>query len=291
MRWQPLAEGALAVAAMLAVAGCASSKKPPAPSRAPAAATGAVKIGKPYVVFGKTYYPADDRNYDERGIASWYGPGFHALATANGEVYDQDDVTGAHKTLPMPSWAEVENLDNGRKLVVRINARGPFVDGRIIDLSRRSAQLLGVDRVGLAKVRVRRVFPAMTPGPVFAAAPAPAPISAPPVQTAAVIDPPVTTVALPGGAGAAPPAAPPPPSFVPSAPLGSRYVQVAALSEPGRIAWLKGFLSSYGPVVTQPGPSGLTRVRLGPFADEAAANTALANVRSAGYADARLVNP
>ncbi len=289
MRSTRRAENVLAVAGLLALAGCATATKPPQPARASTAATAPVKIGKPYVVFGTTYYPADDQRYDERGIASWYGPGFHALATANGEVYNQDDVTGAHKTLPMPSWVEVENLDNGRKLVVRINDRGPFVDGRIIDLSRRSAQLLGVDRVGLAKVRVRRVYPAAAPGPVFASAPAqapaPAPAIPPPVLPAAGIAPPVTTVALPAGI----PAASAPIPFAP--PAATRYVQVAALSEPGRIAWLKGFLASFGPVVTQPGPSGLTRIRLGPFTDAAAANTALANVRGAGYADARLVNP
>ncbi|MFM9828783.1 MAG: septal ring lytic transglycosylase RlpA family protein, partial [Sphingomonas sp.] len=111
----------------------------PAPRAAPA--PGAVKIGNPYQVLGKTYVPADDRSYDVRGIASWYGPGFHALNTANGERYDQDALSAAHKTLPMPSYVEVENLDNGRRLVVRVNDRGPFVDGRIIDLSRRSAQL------------------------------------------------------------------------------------------------------------------------------------------------------
>ncbi|WP_310474456.1 septal ring lytic transglycosylase RlpA family protein, partial [Sandarakinorhabdus sp.] len=110
-----------------------------------------VKIGKPYQVAGITYYPADDREYREEGVASWYGPGFHAGSTANGERYDQDDLTAAHRTLPMPSWVQIENLDNGRKLTVRINDRGPFARGRIIDLSRKAAQLLGVDRAGTAR--------------------------------------------------------------------------------------------------------------------------------------------
>jgi rare lipoprotein A len=183
----------------LLLAACAGSPKrvasvPPASQPDPSV-SGPVKIGKPYTVFGKTYVPADDRTYDETGIASWYGPGFNALSTANGERYNQDDITAAHKTLPMPSWVEVTNLDNGRQLTVRINDRGPFVDGRIIDLSRRSAQLLGVDRVGLARVRVRRVFPAVGSRPMLAAAE-----PAPP----AIRDEPVRTVALPG-------AAPPPP--------------------------------------------------------------------------------
>jgi rare lipoprotein A len=250
----------------LLVAACVG-KPPPKAAQAPAG----VKIGKPYQVFGKTYYPADDRSYDQRGIASWYGPGFHALNTANGERYDQDDLTAAHKTLPMPSYVEVENLDNGRKLVVRINDRGPFVEGRIIDLSRKSAQLLGVDRVGTARVRVRRVFPDQ---PVK-----PPPVIAPPVIAAApppvaVTDPVVTTVALP-----------------PAAPPAGRFIQVAALADPGRIAWLKGYLSAFGPVLTLPTGTGLTRVRLGPYADDASAQAALAKVRDAGYSEARLLSP
>src|SRR5690606_19825828 len=101
------------------------------------------------------YYPAEDYRYEEIGIASWYGPGFHGGTTANGEAYDMDALTAAHKTLPMPSMVEVTNLENGRRINVRINDRGPFVDGRIIDLSRRSASLLGIDRQGTARVRVR----------------------------------------------------------------------------------------------------------------------------------------
>jgi hypothetical protein len=154
----------LPVLAGLAVAACSgkpaprTANAPPPPPRSVAVSddTAAVardaaklgnwpvKIGKPYQVAGITYYPADEREYREEGVASWYGPGFHAGSTANGERYDQDDLTAAHRTLPMPSWVEVENLDNGRKLTVRINDRGPFARGRIIDLSRKAAQLLGV---------------------------------------------------------------------------------------------------------------------------------------------------
>ena len=116
---------------------------------------GPYKIGKPYRVNNVWYYPKADYDYDETGIASWYGPGFHANQTANGEIYDENDLTAAHKTLPMPSLVRVTNLENGRALVVRINDRGPFVNNRIIDLSRRSAQLLGVEQKGTAKVRVQ----------------------------------------------------------------------------------------------------------------------------------------
>jgi rare lipoprotein A len=244
-----LRAGGASLALLLLLAACAGGNKP-RPASKPAQT---VKIGKPYQVFGVWYYPSDDRDYDETGVASWYGPGFHALDTANGERYDQDDLTAAHKTLPMPSYVEVTNLENGRKLVVRINDRGPFAKGRIIDLSRRSAQLLGVDKAGTAKVRVRRVFPDGK-----------------------------TVVAL-----AAPPPPPPPP---PAKPSGSAsYVQVAALSDPGRIAWLKGYLAAFGPVITEAAPGGLTRVRLGPYEAVDDANAALAKLRAAGYTDARLI--
>jgi len=112
-----------------------------------------VKIGKPYSISGKTYYPAYDASYNETGLASWYGPGFHGSSTANGEKFNTHDLTAAHPTLPMPSLVRVTNLENGKTLVVRINDRGPFARGRIIDLSKESAQRLGVK--GLSKVRVQ----------------------------------------------------------------------------------------------------------------------------------------
>ncbi|WP_374653004.1 septal ring lytic transglycosylase RlpA family protein [Dongia sp.] len=117
--------------------------------------TGPYKVGKPYQVKGVWYYPQADYSYDETGIASWYGPGFHSKATANGETYDENDLTAAHKTLPMPSLVRVTNLENGRSIVVRINDRGPFVNNRVIDMSRRGAQLLGFEQNGTAKVRVQ----------------------------------------------------------------------------------------------------------------------------------------
>ena len=113
------------------------------------------KVGNPYQVNGVWYYPAVDYNYDQTGIASWYGPGFVGHATANGEEYDQDALTAAHKTLPMPTLVRVTNLENGRQIQIRINDRGPFVNDRIIDLSRRGAQLLGMINNGTAKVRVQ----------------------------------------------------------------------------------------------------------------------------------------
>lgn len=113
------------------------------------------KVGNPYKINGKWYYPAIDYNYNEVGIASWYGPGFHGKKTANGEVFDQNKISAAHKTLPMPSIVKVTNLDNGKVLEnIRVNDRGPFAGNRIIDLSKKAAQELGFVNSGVAKVRV-----------------------------------------------------------------------------------------------------------------------------------------
>jgi rare lipoprotein A len=150
------------LAAVLLLPGCSSiqfgshmAKTVGEKSGLTSAPKGYYKIGDPYQINGIWYYPKVDYQYDETGIASWYGEAFHAKLTANGEIYDMNDLTAAHRTLPMPSLVRVTNLENGRSMVVRINDRGPFAAGRIIDLSRRSAQLLGMDRAGTAKVRVQ----------------------------------------------------------------------------------------------------------------------------------------
>ncbi len=113
------------------------------------------KIGNPYVVDGKKYYPKKNINYDEKGIASWYGPKFHGKLTANGEIFNQYELTAAHKTLPIPSAVKVTNLKNNKSLIVRINDRGPFVNDRIIDLSYQSAKKLDLLSSGTGFVRVQ----------------------------------------------------------------------------------------------------------------------------------------
>ncbi len=125
------------------------SQQPPIKSE------GIYKVGKPYQIKNVWYYPALDYQYDETGIASWYGQKFHGRKTANGEVYNMNDLTAAHKTLPLPSWVEVTNLENGRMIRLRLNDRGPYAKSRIIDISRRGAQLLGFQTNGTAKVRVK----------------------------------------------------------------------------------------------------------------------------------------
>jgi rare lipoprotein A len=115
---------------------------------------GTYKIGNPYKVESVWYYPTENFNLVETGIASWYGPGFHAAKTANGEVFDQNELTAAHRTLQLPSMVRVTNLQNGRSVVVRVNDRGPFKRGRVMDVSKRAAELLGYAGQGTARVRI-----------------------------------------------------------------------------------------------------------------------------------------
>lgn len=121
---------------------------------------GRYKLGRPYVIAGVRYTPRHEPDYDQTGIASWYGRDFHGRLTANGEVFDMDAVSAAHPTLPLPSIVRVTNLENGQTLVVRVNDRGPFKPGRIIDLSRRAAHAIGILKQGVARVRVQYLGPA-----------------------------------------------------------------------------------------------------------------------------------
>ena len=142
--------------AVIALAGCGSH---PSEQSAGGHSKGRYKVGAPYQIDGVWYYPREDFSYDETGIASWYGEQFAGRATANGEVFDLNDLTAAHRTLPIPSIVQVTNLDNGRSIKLRVNDRGPYARGRIIDVSRRAAQMLGFETNGTAKVRVQIVVP------------------------------------------------------------------------------------------------------------------------------------
>ena len=255
----------LAVAFGLLLASCGVPERPATTvTRGPVPDT-PVKIGKPYQVAGVCYYPSDDRSYDKVGLASWYGGRFHEGATANGEAYDMDRVGAAHTTLPLPSYAEVTALDSGRTILVRINDRGPFKQGRIIDLSRRAAQLLGIDRVGVAPVRVRRVDPpesdrlALRWGRPAAARPATPPAMLAELRQRFNMIPPVLT---------------------------GYFVQVGAFADRMRAESIAASLTA-----TIDATSALWRVRLGPYADEQSAREVLARVLGQGYQDARLVPP
>lgn len=168
-----IVRGAVAVAACLMVANCASSGKfasrldpkygvsssprvvafgEPVPKGG-----GVYRVGKPYTVAGKVYVPEEDVNYRAEGLASWYGDDFHGRLTANGEVFDMASLTAAHPTLPMPCYARVTNLSNGKSLIVRVNDRGPYHNNRLIDVSNKAAELLDFKGNGVARVRVEYV--------------------------------------------------------------------------------------------------------------------------------------
>ncbi|RWQ15809.1 septal ring lytic transglycosylase RlpA family protein [Mesorhizobium sp.] len=115
------------------------------------------QLGKPYQVRGKWYYPKEDKRYAKVGLASWYGDAFHGRLTANGEVYDMTHLTAAHPTMPLPSYARVTNLKTGSSVIVRVNDRGPYHEGRIIDVSERAAQMLDYANTGTAQVKVEYV--------------------------------------------------------------------------------------------------------------------------------------
>src|SRR5712691_4192279 len=202
------------------LAGCAGGRHAPA-AVGDARGKGLYKIGNPYQIDGVWYYPKEDFSYHESGIASWYGEAFHGRDTANGEAFDLNAVTAAHRTLPLPSIVEVTNLDNGRSIQVRVNDRGPYARGRIIDLSRRSAQLLGFEAQGTAKVRVKILVPESIQAAslarhnggddkAIAAIDPPKPAPLPPVATQPLAPPPGVRAAAPPPQPAlpTPPAAP-----------------------------------------------------------------------------------
>ena len=314
------------VATCLLMAGCASAPPakpvvaviPPAEKVSP---EGLYKVGQPYQIDGIWYYPSENYSYREEGVASWYGADFHGKRTANGETFDMNSISAAHPTLPMPSQVKVTNLDNGRELTVRVNDRGPFKSNRIIDMSRRAAQVLGFDQAGTARVRVEidpdesmrlknlalRANPgempkiaaapttgvkvAALPAPTVAATPLPAAKPTPPRRTAVALPAPTPTKNLKGapvpmrGEGTIP--AQPPAASGPGI-----YVQAGAFSEMNNARRLEQELKEFGNSFVLPvtvNNRQMFRVRLGPLADDEVAEAVLGRVRSYGYDDAQIV--
>jgi rare lipoprotein A len=272
---------------------------------------GTYKVGRPYEVDGIWYYPAVDWSYDQTGIASWYGKEFHGRYTANGEIFDLNALTAAHPTLPLPSIVQVTNLENGRSIELRVNDRGPYVAGRIIDVSRRAAQLLGFEEQGTAKVRVKLLVSETMAAESLARSGAP-----PPVNLAAAA--PVAAVAAeplapaPGTRAEANnpeplPTAPPAPPFVPAAAAApvlpgtvtivpvkpsQIYIQAGAFAVARNALAVKRRLDALGEVkVTGARVNGvdLYRVRLGPIGSVDEADKLLSRVFAAGLTGARII--
>ncbi|HZV83612.1 MAG TPA: septal ring lytic transglycosylase RlpA family protein [Brevundimonas sp.] len=206
---------------------------------------------RPYQVRGRWYRPEEQPRYDETGLASWYGDQHHGRSTATGERFDMNALTAAHKTLPLPGLVEVTNVANGRRVVVRINDRGPFVDGRIIDLSRAAAESLGLVGSGVGEVRVRYLGPAPRLG------------GGPRLQQARVV-----------------------PSERPAAPDGF-WVQAGAFSDRDAARRAADRLGEQA-TVADGHPS--FRVLVGPWSDPNAAEQARQAVIARGYADALLIS-
>ena len=305
---QLLKYSAVFIAIGLIVAGCSSAKKDPfagigSPYYAKAGPLpkggGRYQVGDPYEVAGVRFTPKEQPGYDKTGIASWYGPQFHRRVTSNGEWFDMNELTAAHATLPLPSYAKVTNLENGREVVVRINDRGPFVGTRIIDMSRRSAEVLGFKPKGMAKVRVQYIGPALLndQGQHLAALNRELRNGTPVRQMMAAANgesigdntqiaaaepeynsyqPVETNIASASDAYESP----------------EYFVQVGAFADPHNAERAREELANSGPVQVQElvGSAGsLYRVRIGPIRSEGQAQVALRQAVDLGHPDARLI--
>jgi rare lipoprotein A len=247
---------------LLALAACSSAPEPGPP--------GIYKLGNPYQIAGRWYYPEYDPAYDRVGIASWYGEPFHGRQTANGEIFDRDMVTAAHPTLPLPSLVRVVNLQNRRELVVRVNDRGPFVDDRLIDLSQEAARQLDFEGKGLARVRVQFVSLADARG-------------VPPLPTVRQVQ-------------ASVPASPPAPQtrLVASAATQCHgpFIQVGAFAEPAHARRVMAELNALQPMpvtLATLAEDQLARVRLGPIPDPMAAHATLDRLQRSGFSEAFII--
>nr|WP_298140635.1 septal ring lytic transglycosylase RlpA family protein [uncultured Pseudomonas sp.] len=270
------------------------------PDAVPMPNYGRVKAS-PYTVLGKQYYPiADARRYRAEGLASWYGTRFHGQATANGETYDLYGMTAAHKTLPLPSYVRVTNLENGKTAILRVNDRGPFYSDRIIDLSFAAAKKLGYAENGTARVRVEGIDPEEW----WAQQGRPVPLVLAQPQQVAQVEP----VALPVSQ-AVEQYSPPPQQHAAAvlpvqidakknASVGASglYLQVGAFANPDAAELLKAKLSS---TVTAPvfissvvhNQQVLHRVRLGPLSSQGEAEQLQDSLRLANLGQSTLIRP
>jgi rare lipoprotein A len=268
---------------------------------------GRYKVGRPYQIKGTWYYPAENFKYVETGISSWYGPKFHGRKTANGETYNMNDLTAAHRTLPLPSMVRVINLNNGRSLKLRINDRGPFARRRIIDVSRRAAQLLGFQRAGTAKVRVEIIADESQQLKLAALngeLPPREKITGQPVAKQSVQAQPLLGSSAPSSAGAKNTApAPQKTAYLPptinqtvetvSTPAVNRlFVQAGAFADFANASRVRTSLSQFGPSWVEKAKVGnrdFYRVRIGPLQTLDNADAVLARLITAGFPKAQIV--
>lgn len=256
------------------------------------------RVGPPYEANGQWYVPTPEPGYSQTGTASWYGPQFHGQRTASGEVFDQDALTAAHPTLPIPSIVQVTNLENGREVIVRVNDRGPFVGGRLIDMSRGAADALGFQEQGQARVHVRYLGPAprrvnadgsMAP----ASPPSPPPAAPRPVDAAeegpsSLLPPSASDTTLAGAPDDEPVYAAPARSYAAAA-SGNFFVQVGAYSDLSNAHRVRDAVGAAGPVavdIRQTSAGELFRVRVGPWGSREEADDARRQVAALGYGEA-----
>lgn len=269
---------------------------------------GVYKVGRPYRVGGRWYHPHEDPDYDRVGTASWYGTAFHGRRTANGEVYDMYALTAGHPTLPLPSYAYVTNMQNGRTVLVRINDRGPYAKDRLIDLSYQTARTLGFHQHGLARVRVRYAGRAPLNGDDGAERRFLAAQAWSGTKYAASAPPPMTTASIrtaSTGSSYAAPQQEAAPSWsvakyrqetregrqldAPASALGARpaetYLRVGPFGSQAEAERLRFMLAGADPSVVEPSQNGgeaAYRLRLGPY-DDASAAAAMARIAAAGF--------
>ena len=320
-RFSPHRTVAIMCLALLGLTACAETKfavtsakkigvlnRPSAPGDPSAPDLGVYKIGKPYQIKGQWHYPAVDYQYRETGIASWYGPNFHGKPTANGGIFDMNKVSAAHRTLPMPSMVRVTNLENGRALNLLVNDRGPFARGRIIDLSRRAAELLGMKTQGTARVSVEILAEqsrnlALRSSQTTPSRAEQAAVKAAPRRS-------VGSTSLPGTSGAVKIAAP---AATVTRPANSAtnsvyqepkvelklvrpsqlFIQFGAFSNPQNATHMLNAIQSYGPSrIDQVRINGrdIYRVRLGPLQSTEEVDILLDQVVRAGHSTARVIS-
>ncbi len=299
MRRQKLSQISGVLGLCLLLAACTSEQEPIYLTTPPGTVTLAPKkaTSRPYEIKGVWYYPQLHYEYEEVGVASFYGGGdvFHGRPTATGEIFDLNGITAAHKTLPLPCMAEVTNLENGRQINVKVNDRGPFPPGRMIDVSRRVAQLLGFEGKGLAQVRVRTLVPESlalnglnpTQTMLAAAPPPPLPVTPPPPVPMPFPDM-IDKIAAPTTLAAAPAASP----AKPTAPLSTGiFVDVGAYKTLDEAKVLSKLLANVAESPIQPvqhtGPTPYA-VRVGPLASMSTANQVLDQLLEAGHHTSRI---